>query len=273
MSKTRKVLKRRQLLVDVAFTNVLKHQKPSVSLRSINISFNEATDNIHCIGVNITYSKTDYVLSENDAEIKINYLKNVLENSKPAWMSFEIIVEFICKNRCIGISEYRISASISKQNNTITYNKTIQQPEIFHDVNNTLLSQLYSILDNDSTSCISLPKNGHIPPVFWIRIQTYWFDILPKRFILTLFGENLSCSGYNERSIQVSYPTSSSKGRFHGELRHCQLSGTQSPPNSGAQCTFLCPCTNPVECSEVFAFMAAERQVKWKLCEMSAISL
>lgn len=75
--------------------------------------------------------------------------------------------------------------------------------------------------------------------------------------------------------LKISYPTSSSVGRFHGDVTFCK--NTNSALGSPNMCDFTCMCPNTAECSEIIVFLAnsdnAGMGATWSLCGLTALNI
>jgi hypothetical protein len=73
-------------------------------------------------------------------------------------------------------------------------------------------------------------------------------------------------------SLQVSFPITSSKEGFHGDLTFCLLVLEDLIPMENlTKCVYKCQCKNTSECQEIILFMAKHDNIsEWSLCELSA---
>nr|XP_022298967.1 uncharacterized protein LOC111107860 [Crassostrea virginica] len=145
--------------------------------------------------------------------------------------------------------------------------------DIFNDDSGNLKTQVPIVLDGDNNTCFDLPVQGDTPPLFWVRMNTsVIFGINPAQFDIVVSGEGISCAKHSsKRVLQVSYPESSSVGKFHGNIQFCTLSVDGAVANSFSSCQFRCACPDPAHCEEVIIFLANEETgTSWKLCEISA---
>ena len=80
----------------------------------------------------------------------------------------------------------------------------------------------------------------------------------------------------NSRSIifQVSYPTSPSVGRLHGDFTYCTNTGSTSGQLD--TCNYICLCEDDGHCSDILIFAANADQdgygSSWSLCELMGIN-
>ncbi|KAK3102212.1 hypothetical protein FSP39_009634 [Pinctada imbricata] len=146
--------------------------------------------------------------------------------------------------------------------------------EIFND-DGTLLQDFSYALDKNNATCFDLPAQGNRPPLFWVRLNVTILEVQFQKFEILVSGKGLSCNKHGgNRVLQVSYPTSSSVGKFHGDIQFCELvyDGAADSPN--ALCKYQCPCADSAQCEEAFIFMANSETspptTTWQLCEISA---
>lgn len=153
--------------------------------------------------------------------------------------------------------------------------------EIFNDNTGALKSQTPIALDGDNDTCFALPVQGDTPPLFWTRMNTsVVLGISASQFDIVITGEGISCAKHSNNrvlqvttpaSLQVSYPESSSVGKFHGNIQFCTLTDDNAVANSFSSCQFRCECPSSANCEEVIIFLANEENgSNWKLCEISA---
>ncbi|XP_048741910.2 uncharacterized protein LOC125655613 isoform X2 [Ostrea edulis] len=145
--------------------------------------------------------------------------------------------------------------------------------EIFNDDSGDIKSKIPYALDGDNSTCFALPVQGDTPPLFWTRMNTsVILGINATQFDITLTGEGIACAKHsNNRVLQVSYPESSSVGKFHGNIQFCTLVVNDTSNPSFTACQFRCACPDPAHCEEVIIFLANEENgTTWKLCEISA---
>ncbi|XP_061187424.1 uncharacterized protein LOC133195556 isoform X1 [Saccostrea echinata] len=153
--------------------------------------------------------------------------------------------------------------------------------DIFNDESGTLKSKIPYALDGDNSTCFDLPVQGETPPLFWTRMNTsVILGINASQFDIIISGEGISCARHSNNrvlqvttpaSLQVSYPESSSVGKFHGNIQFCNLTADNAVPNSFSTCGFRCSCPDAPHCEEVIVFLANnENGATWKLCEISA---
>lgn len=147
--------------------------------------------------------------------------------------------------------------------------------DIFGDNSQAILSSMINVLDNNPATCLNLPVQGQNPPVFWARINTTMLNINLQSFTLNVTGTGISCERHGaERVLQVSisYPVSSSVGRFHGEVKYCK--NTYSDIGTKNTCGYTCMCPNTAECSEVIIFLAnGNSGGSWEMCDLSAANI
>lgn len=78
--------------------------------------------------------------------------------------------------------------------------------QVYNDPTDVILKDIKVLLDEHNDSCMSLPKYGDTPPVFWIKMNlTILLGTLKPSFTLTLHGERLLCNRHGGKSsLQVS---------------------------------------------------------------------
>lgn len=85
------------------------------------------------------------------------------------------------------------------------YTVRLNKPEILHDITGRIFSQLYQVLDRNTTTCIDLPTNGENPPFLWLKMRTEWLQISMTSYDITLVGDGITCKRHGGRSIQVCH--------------------------------------------------------------------
>ncbi|VDI50401.1 Hypothetical predicted protein [Mytilus galloprovincialis] len=147
--------------------------------------------------------------------------------------------------------------------------------DIFGDDSELLINGMINVFDNSSSTCMNLPVQGNTPPVFWARINTTILNINLQSFTITVEGEGISCVRHGADKVlqvSISYPVTSSVGRFHGDVKFCK--NTMSTTGSPNTCTYTCMCPNPAECSEIIIFLASTVGApSWSLCGLTAENL
>ncbi|XP_076106115.1 uncharacterized protein LOC143074642 isoform X1 [Mytilus galloprovincialis] len=147
--------------------------------------------------------------------------------------------------------------------------------DIFGDDSELLINGMINVFDNSSSTCMNLPVQGNTPPVFWARINTTILHINLQSFTITVEGEGISCVRHGADKVlqvSISYPVTSSVGRFHGDVKFCK--NTMSTTGSPNTCTYTCMCPNPAECSEIIIFLASTVVAPpWSLCGLTAENL
>lgn len=156
-----------------------------------------------------------------------------------------------------------------------TYTSLKDYVDIFGDDSEAILTNMLNVFDHNQTSCMNLPVQGNTPPVFWARINITLLNINLQSFTLNVTGEGISCERHGaEKVLQVSisYPVSSSVGRFHGDVKYCK--NTYSDVGLQNTCGYTCMCPNTAECSEVIIFLANSNSGgSWKMCDLNAANI
>ncbi|CAC5407809.1 unnamed protein product [Mytilus coruscus] len=147
--------------------------------------------------------------------------------------------------------------------------------DIFGDDSEQLINDMVNVFDNSSSTCMNLPVQGNTPPVFWARINTTILNIDLQSFTITVEGDGISCVRHGADKVlqvSISYPVTSSVGRFHGDVKFCK--NTISTTGSPNTCTYTCMCPNTAECSEIIIFLANTNSgglgPTWSLCGLTA---
>ena len=85
------------------------------------------------------------------------------------------------------------------------YTVRLNKPEVLHDITGRIFSQLYQVLDRNTTTCMDLPMNGENPPFLWLKMRTEWLQISMTSYDITLVGDGITCKRHGGRSIQVCH--------------------------------------------------------------------
>lgn len=129
-------------------------------------------------------------------------------------------------------------------------------------------SQYHQLLDGNLSSCIGLPVQGEVPPIFLLKMNTLSMKISSRAYNVTVVGDKISCNRHGSKLLQVSYPVSSGSP---SQFVFCPLISQNLTKESQVECGYRCDCTNSDECREINMFMANhEQNTKWSLCELIA---
>ncbi|XP_062609108.1 uncharacterized protein LOC134270875 [Saccostrea cucullata] len=222
-----------------------------------------------CNSLTVTYNKTGGSPVQNLAFITLSYINSFAhENSRSVSL---IVCLRIDPGRARFGETYVFSAVHVTDKSISKINFTISKPEIFHDKRGDVLSMFNNMLDGNETTCLKLPVQGEIPPLFWVKMKTSWLNISSTEHNITVIGVHISCRPQGERVLQVSFPTESSKSGFQGEVEFCNLTFEDiSSEGNLTKCVYNCKCKSVLECGELLLFMAKHDILEWSLCEVYA---
>lgn len=65
-------------------------------------------------------------------------------------------------------------------------------------------SQYHQLLDGNLSSCIGLPVQGEVPPIFWMKMNTSSMNISSRSYNVTVVGDKISCNRHGSKLLQVS---------------------------------------------------------------------
>lgn len=64
-------------------------------------------------------------------------------------------------------------------------------------------SQYHQLLDGNLSSCIGLPVQGEVPPIFLLKMNTLSMKISSRAYNVTVVGDKISCNRHGSKLLQV----------------------------------------------------------------------